>query len=100
MAAPRFTTDKIWFRFFAERVGDENRVLRDLVRAAEWTKALDALARANSGELYYQFSPTLMHHEPRATVDAWINSRTPLQPRKLLPALMRYHPSPQVRPAH
>lgn len=81
-------------RYFAAAVGDDARVLRDLVRGGEWANALEVLARANSGELYYQFSPTLMAHVPRPTVDAWISSRTPLQPRKLLPALMRYQPSP------
>jgi hypothetical protein len=87
----------LWCRYFAAVVGDDARVLRDLVRGGEWANALDVLARANSGDLYYQFSPTLMAHVPRPTVDAWINSRTPLQPRKLLPALMRYQPSAQVR---
>jgi tetratricopeptide (TPR) repeat protein len=63
------------------------------VQAGEWNQALQQLARANSTELYYHFSPALMAHVPKSTVDAWINSRVPLEPRKLLPALMHYSPA-------
>jgi hypothetical protein len=74
-------------------------MLRSLVQAGEWNQALQQLARANSTELYYHFSPALMAHVPKSTVDAWINSRVPLEPRKLLPALMHYSPAQVCSPS-
>jgi len=86
-------------RSFAEAIGDDARMLRSLVQAGEWNQALQQLARANSTELYYHFSPALMAHVPKSTVDAWINSRVPLEPRKLLPALMHYSPAQVCSPS-
>ena len=59
-------------------------------------------------ELFYKFSPALMAHVPYLCVEAWIEARDQadttaagqplIEPRKLIPALMRYDPSStQVR---
>ena len=42
-------------------------------------------------ELYYKFSPVLMQHLPKKTVNAWIEQKRKLDPRKLIPALVHYH---------
>ena len=41
--------------------------------------------------MYYDFSPILMRHAPRETVDAWMSRRTKLEPVKLIPALVQYN---------
>ena len=41
--------------------------------------------------MYYDFSPILMRHAPRETVDAWMSRRNKLEPVKLIPALVQYN---------
>lgn len=43
-----------------------------------------------------QFSPILMVHAPHYTVNAWMKAHSFLNPRNLLPALMRYDPNAPV----
>lgn len=44
----------------------------------------------NEPDLYYKFSPVLMQHIPEETVNAWIEQKERLDPRKLIPALVYY----------
>jgi len=62
------------------------------VQQREYKKALEVLQTEGkkSAELYYKFSPALMATVPHLTVQAWIKAGDALEPRKLIPALMRY----------
>lgn len=44
----------------------------------------------NEPELYYKFSQVFMQHIPEDTVNAWIEQKRRLDPRKLIPALVYY----------
>lgn len=56
--------------------------MKDLIPLAVWYQP--------DIELYYKFSPVLMQHLPRETVDAWIRVGKQLDPKKLIPALVQY----------
>ena len=70
-------------------VGDHARVVEHHLQRQEWGKALDVLCQQDNLELYYKYSPPLMHHVPYETVNVWIGEPR-LEPRRLIPALMRY----------
>jgi hypothetical protein len=44
----------------------------------------------NNVELVYKFSPVLMQHLPKETVDLWTGRRLNIEPKKLIPALVQY----------
>eukprot|EP01114_Cavostelium_apophysatum_P012613 TRINITY_DN2865_c0_g1_i3.p1 TRINITY_DN2865_c0_g1~~TRINITY_DN2865_c0_g1_i3.p1 ORF type:complete len:686 (+),score=202.00 TRINITY_DN2865_c0_g1_i3:113-2170(+) len=78
--------------FYATIIEDFERVIAHHIQHNNYTKALEVMSKQSNEEVYYKFSPVLMHHIPQQTVDAWI--RAPfLDPRKLIPALMRYDSS-------
>jgi hypothetical protein len=79
--------------FYASLIEDFERVVAQYVRDGAFDLALNVLANQNNVDLFYKFSPSLMRHVPQQTVNAWIAARTPLNPRRLIPALMRYDPS-------
>jgi vacuolar protein sorting-associated protein 18 len=43
-------------------------------------------------EYFYKYSPILISNAPDRIVSAWMRIRPPLDPKKLLPALMKYDP--------
>ncbi|KAM0756677.1 hypothetical protein T439DRAFT_341664 [Meredithblackwellia eburnea MCA 4105] len=72
--------------YFAEVVGDHERIVTHWVLEEEWTKAVTALSKQEDLELYYRFAPVLLRQSPKETVDAF--KRQPsLDVRRLLPAL-------------
>ncbi|KAI8812404.1 vacuolar protein sorting protein 18 [Cladochytrium replicatum] len=75
--------------YFAECVGDLERVVEHHVRNEKWLQALDVISKQNKLELYYRFSPALMENTPQETVNTWIKEPN-LDPRKLIPALLKY----------
>jgi hypothetical protein len=77
---------------YASLVGDNARVVEHHLQCAEYGKALDVLCQQDNLELYYKYSPPLMHHVPHDTVNVWIGEPR-LEPRRLIPALMRYDPA-------
>ncbi|KAF6767215.1 Clathrin, heavy chain/VPS, 7-fold repeat [Kalmanozyma brasiliensis GHG001] len=76
---------------FASVVGDHDRIVRHHVQTQQWTKAIDAINKQDSLELYYSFAPVLMRHAPAQTVDCWSRQRS-LDARKLIPALLQHKP--------
>ncbi|KAJ9476098.1 putative Vacuolar membrane protein PEP3 (putative) [Pseudozyma hubeiensis] len=76
---------------FASVIGDHQRIVRHHVQSKQWTKAIDAINKQDSLELYYSFASVLMRHAPAQTVDCWSRQRN-LEPRKLIPALLQHRP--------
>eukprot|EP01094_Clydonella_sp_ATCC50884_P020588 TRINITY_DN4318_c0_g1_i1.p1 TRINITY_DN4318_c0_g1~~TRINITY_DN4318_c0_g1_i1.p1 ORF type:complete len:849 (+),score=315.48 TRINITY_DN4318_c0_g1_i1:254-2800(+) len=82
---------------FAELVGDFDLVVSHHLQRNAYEQALAVLSRHNEPKLYAKFAPELMHHQPVLTVNALLRA-TCLDPRHVIPALMRYdhdrHPGP------
>ncbi|SJX65713.1 related to DigA protein [Sporisorium reilianum f. sp. reilianum] len=76
---------------FASVIGDHDRIVRHHIQAKQWTKAIDAINKQHSLELYYSFASVLMRHAPAQTVDCWTRQRG-LDARKLIPALLQHKP--------
>lgn len=65
-------------------------MLEYLLQRGEAARALAVLRRPGvSPELLYKFAPALVAAAPGPTVDAWLAAQPPLEPRRLLPALLR-----------
>ena len=75
--------------FFATLLGDHVRVIRYHTSRKDWQAALVCLCQQDDPELVYEYSPQLMRYEPVLAVDAWLQFKE-LDPRRLIPALMRY----------
>jgi vacuolar protein sorting-associated protein 18 len=74
---------------WADCRGDQEAVLEHLVSRGEAQRAFEVLRRPGvSRELAYKFAPALAAAAPEATVRSWIEARPPLDPRRLLPALL------------
>ncbi|SPO29308.1 related to DigA protein [Ustilago trichophora] len=76
---------------FASVIGDHDRIVRHHIQAKQWTKAIDAINKQDSLQLYYSFASVLMRNAPAQTVDCWTRQRK-LDPRKLIPALLQHKP--------
>ncbi|ETS64390.1 hypothetical protein PaG_01243 [Moesziomyces aphidis] len=76
---------------FASVIGDHERIVRHHVQERQWTKAIDAINRQDSLELYYRFASVLMQNAPAQTVDCW-SRQARLDARKLIPALLQHKP--------
>ncbi|GAA5992074.1 hypothetical protein JCM10908_000728 [Rhodotorula pacifica] len=77
--------------YFASLVGDHERIVRHHIAQQEWTKALQALARQDSPDLYYPFASILLKHAPKETVDSFMR-QPQLDLRRLLPAMSTPRP--------
>ncbi|GAA5995221.1 tethering complex subunit PEP3 [Rhodotorula paludigena] len=78
--------------FYASTIGDHERIIQHHVAQEEWSKALQALAKQESLELYYRFAAVLVRHAPKEAVDAFLRQPR-LDVRRLIPALT----SPRAR---
>jgi len=76
--------------FFAKEKGDFELVINHYIQRREYLNALQALQEQSNEELYYHFAPVLMHYVPYHTVEVLMRGPSTLEPRKLIPALMRY----------
>ncbi|XP_023930234.1 vacuolar protein sorting-associated protein 18 homolog [Lingula anatina] len=78
--------------YFATLMEDFERVITHYVQHDNYREALETLAKhcTNDTELVYKFSPLLMQHVPKETVDVWIHLGRQLDPKKLIPALVQY----------
>ncbi|KAL4423908.1 hypothetical protein ABPG75_001209 [Micractinium tetrahymenae] len=76
---------------YARCRGDWESLLEYLLQRQEAERALEVLRRPSvSQELYYKFAPALVAQAPALTVQAWIDVQPPLEPRRLLPALLHF----------
>eukprot|EP00271_Cylindrocystis_brebissonii_P008632 TRINITY_DN23099_c0_g1_i1.p1 TRINITY_DN23099_c0_g1~~TRINITY_DN23099_c0_g1_i1.p1 ORF type:complete len:1123 (-),score=263.65 TRINITY_DN23099_c0_g1_i1:370-3738(-) len=64
-------------------------VLQSYIRKGDALRALQVLPRLPP-EMQYKFGAPLMLLDAALTVDAWIAAGTRLEPRRLIPALLRY----------
>jgi len=76
--------------FFAVLIQDFERVISHHIQQNNYTSALELVSKQMNKELFYKFSPLLMQHVPRETVNAWIAKKDQLDPRLLIPALVQY----------
>jgi len=76
--------------FFAVLIQDFERVISHHVQQNNYVSALELMSKQMNKELFYKFSPLLMQHVPRETVNAWIAKKDQLDPRLLIPALVQY----------
>ncbi|THH09346.1 hypothetical protein EW146_g8708 [Bondarzewia mesenterica] len=77
------------YLFYADLIGDYDRVVEHWVLEEEWTKAIEVISRQSSIDMYYRFGPVLMRHAPKETVDAWLRQDA-LDPLQLIPALLQF----------
>lgn len=83
--------------FYADLIGDFDRVLAHHMQRKEYGAALEVLAdlpsedmeKEKAADFFYKFSPTLMLEEPERTVSIWLTKKF-LDPTRLIPALVRY----------
>ncbi|KAJ8763821.1 hypothetical protein K2173_003603 [Erythroxylum novogranatense] len=72
-------------------------VVHHYIQQAEAKKALDVLQKpAVPIDLQYKFAPDLIVLDAYETVESWMSTKN-LNPRKLIPAMMRYSSEPHVK---
>jgi len=82
--------------YFATIIEDYERVVSHHIQNGKFLLAIEVMSKQSKEELYYKYSPILMYHIPQQTVNVWISSvnnrehSCSLDPRKLIPSLMRY----------
>ncbi|ETO26311.1 vacuolar protein sorting protein [Reticulomyxa filosa] len=78
---------------FAEIQNEWTWVIRHYIGNGEMKEAIEQLSKLSDPSqhesLYYDFAPVLMHAYPKETIDMIIKINM-LDPRKLIPALMRF----------
>ncbi|EGG14862.1 7-fold repeat in clathrin and VPS proteins repeat-containing protein [Cavenderia fasciculata] len=77
--------------FYARLIEDYERVISYHIQHQQYETALNVLTqlKVSHQDLYYKFCPVLFHFIPYQTVNVWMQA-TFLNPRKLIPSLMRY----------
>ncbi|KAJ3023908.1 UNVERIFIED_CONTAM: hypothetical protein HDU68_008416, partial [Siphonaria sp. JEL0065] len=83
--------------FLAEEIGDYDRIINHWITKKEWMKALDILNRQNSDGFFYKFSSVLIEAIPVDLINCWIQHPN-LDPKNLLPALLKYEVLQQKKP--
>eukprot|EP00252_Welwitschia_mirabilis_P007813 TRINITY_DN19529_c0_g1_i1.p1 TRINITY_DN19529_c0_g1~~TRINITY_DN19529_c0_g1_i1.p1 ORF type:complete len:1023 (+),score=246.07 TRINITY_DN19529_c0_g1_i1:343-3411(+) len=82
--------------FFATLKEQHETVIHHYIQQGEARKALEVLRKPNvSPELQYKFAPDLIMLDPYETIESWMVAKT-LNPRRLIPALMRYSSEPHA----
>lgn len=83
--------------FFAGLREQHETVIHHYIQQGEAKKALEVLRKASvSVDLKYKFAPDLIMLDPYETVEFWMTSDS-LNPRRLIPALMRYSSKPHPK---
>lgn len=78
------------YLFLADLIGDKDSVIHYWIQEEKWHSALSVLAQMDSPKLYYKYSSELLQSAPAETVNLWIRNSN-LNPRHLLPALIKYN---------
>ncbi|KAK9671984.1 hypothetical protein RND81_12G067600 [Saponaria officinalis] len=83
--------------FFASLKGQYEIVVHHYIQQGEAKKALEVLEKPSiSTNLQYKFAPDLIMLDAYETVESWM-IRKDLNPRKLIPAMMRYSSEPHAK---
>lgn len=83
--------------FFAGLKEQHETVIHHYIQLGEAKKALAVLRKPNVlPELQYKFAPDLIMLDPYETVEFWMTTDN-LNPRRLIPALMRYSSGPRSK---
>ncbi|KAK8969414.1 hypothetical protein KSP40_PGU010128 [Platanthera guangdongensis] len=83
--------------FFAALKEQYEIVIHHYIQQGETKKALEVLQRPNiSVDLQYKFAPDLIMLDAYETVESWMTTDK-LNPRKLIPAMMRYASEPHAK---
>jgi vacuolar protein sorting-associated protein 18 len=81
--------------FYATLIKDYDKVIGYHVQHAEYEKALDVLVQQRDSRLFYKYSPVLMAHCSAKLVTVLMRlDKDVIEPRQLIPALLRYKPTP------
>ncbi|KAJ3693670.1 hypothetical protein LUZ60_009150 [Juncus effusus] len=84
--------------YFASLKDKYDIVIHHFIQQGEAKKALEVLQRPNVPvDLQYKFGPDLMMLDAYETVESWMMARGMLNPRKLIPAMMRYTNEPHAK---
>ncbi|XP_074307169.1 vacuolar sorting protein 18 [Silene latifolia] len=82
---------------FASLKGQYDIVIHHYIQQGEAKKALQELEKPGiSTNLQYKFAPDLIMLDAYETVESWM-TRKDLNPRKLIPAMMRYSSEPHAK---
>ncbi|PLW22745.1 hypothetical protein PCASD_11089 [Puccinia coronata f. sp. avenae] len=73
--------------YYANLVGDHQRIIRHYILEEDWKKAIDGLNRQADLELYYKFAPVLVSHDARSATTAFMR-QPKLDVKRLIPALI------------
>ncbi|KAI4322619.1 hypothetical protein L6164_022296 [Bauhinia variegata] len=83
--------------YFASLKGQYEIVIHHYIQQGEAKKALEVLQKpAVSVNLQYKFAPDLIALDAYETVESWMTTKN-LNPRKLIPAMMRYSSEPHAK---
>ncbi|PKU85899.1 vacuolar sorting protein 18 isoform X1 [Dendrobium catenatum] len=83
--------------FFASLKEQYEIVIHHYIQQGETKKALEVLRRPNVHvDLQYKFAPDLIMLDAYETVESWMTTNK-LNPRKLIPAMMRYTSEPHAK---
>ncbi|XP_058777597.1 vacuolar sorting protein 18 [Vicia villosa] len=83
--------------YFASLKGQYEIVVHHYIQQGEAKKALEVLQKPSvSVDLQYKFAPDLIALDAYETVESWMATKN-LNPRKLIPAMMRYSSEPHAK---
>ncbi|XP_071903759.1 vacuolar sorting protein 18-like isoform X4 [Coffea arabica] len=83
--------------FFANLKEQHEIVVHHYIQQGEAKKALQVLQKPNVPiDLQYKFAPDLIMLDAYETVESWMTTKD-LNPRKLIPAMMRYSSEPHAK---
>ncbi|KAJ2781634.1 tethering complex subunit [Coemansia interrupta] len=74
---------------YASVCGDYQRVVEYWMEKGSYLQAIEVLGHYGTPEMFYKYSPALMHAEPASLVETLMRQPN-LTANKLIPALMRY----------
>ncbi|KAK7308269.1 hypothetical protein VNO77_41871 [Canavalia gladiata] len=83
--------------YFASLKGQYEIVVHHYIQQGEAKKALEVLQKPSVPiDLQYKFAPDLIALDAYETVESWMTTKN-LNPRKLIPAMMRYSSEPHAK---